>query len=143
MSISSDLVTLNSAITQLMRTIRRIDDAQGFGRARLSALAVLHFGGSYSLTELARQEMVSRATMHHVVAGMERDGLISRQPDSNDARSQRIELTKRGTATILGAHSARIDFLRSLLAGTSHEDLAIVAKTLSRIRDNALSSLFE
>ena len=143
MSISSDLVTLNSAITQLMRVIRGIDDSQGMGRARLSALAVLHFGGSCSLTKLAQQEMVSRATMHHVVAGLEREGLILRKLDSKDSRRQQIVLTKRGTATILRAHKARIDFLQSMLQETSRQDLSVATKVLSRIRDNALSAVSE
>ena len=142
MSISTDLVTLNSAVTQLMRTIRRVDDAQGIGPARLSALAVLHFGGPCSLTELAHQEMVTRATMHHIVAGLERDGYISRKPDKRDARSQSIELTRRGTAVITKAHSARIDFYRSLLEGTSGEELAVATKVLSRLRDCAQSKVF-
>ena len=136
-----NLLTLNSAITQLMRMIRLVDEAQGVGRARLSALAVLHFGGPSSLTELAEREMVSRATMHHVVAGLERDGHVSRKPDSNDARSQRIELTEEGTSVISEAHIARIEFLRSLLTGTSPEDLATTAKVLSKIRDNASSKI--
>ncbi|MGI9324902.1 MAG: MarR family winged helix-turn-helix transcriptional regulator [Pseudomonadales bacterium] len=137
MSISSDLVTLNSAITQLMRTFRWVDEAQGVGRARLSALAVLHFSGSCSLSELARAEMVTRATMHHVVAGLEGDELIVRLPNREDARSQRIELTKLGRRVITAAHQARLDFLRSLIPGTSAAELANAAKVLSRLRDNA------
>ncbi len=137
MSISTDLVTLNSAMTQLMRSIRRVDDAQGIGRARLSALAVLHFGGPSSLTELADREMVSRATMHHIVAGLERDGHITRRPDNKDARSRRIELTKKGTAAISEAHRARIEYLGSLLTGTQRAELNTAAKVLSRIRDCA------
>ncbi len=143
MSISTDLVKLNSAVTQLMRTIRRVDDSQGVGPARLSALAVLHFGGPCSLTELARKEMVSRATMHHIIAGLESDGHISRKANKVDARRQRIELTKRGTGVIIEAHRARIEFYRSLLQGTSAQELAIAAEVLSRIRDCANSEVNE
>ena len=78
MSRTENLVTLNSAMTQLMRSIRQVDEMQGIGRARLSALAVLHFGGPCNLSTLAEREMVTRATMHHVIAGLEQDALIRR-----------------------------------------------------------------
>ena len=55
MSIDRDLIKLNSAMTQLMRAIRSVDESSGVGRARLSALAVLHFGGPCSPTELAKK----------------------------------------------------------------------------------------
>jgi DNA-binding MarR family transcriptional regulator len=87
--------------------------------------------------------MVTRATMHHIVAGLERDGYISRKPDMSDARSQSIELTRQGTAVITKAHSARIDFYRSVLEGTSGEDLTTTANVLSRIRDRAKSKVIQ
>jgi DNA-binding MarR family transcriptional regulator len=133
------LLTINSAMTQLMRRIRRIDEVQGVGRARLSALAVLHFGGSCSLSELAATEMVSRATMHHVVNGLEEDSLIRRSADPADARRQIISLTSRGTRVIRRAHQARIDYLAELTSDLGGEQLAIAAGVLNRLRNNAAS----
>ncbi|MEJ2087540.1 MAG: MarR family transcriptional regulator [Gammaproteobacteria bacterium] len=131
------LLTINSAMTQLMRRIRRVDEAQGAGRARLSALAVLHFGGSCSLSDLAATEMVSRATMHHVVNGLEDDGLVRRSMDPEDARRQIITLTRKGTGVITRAHRARIDYLRSVALDVSAEELAIAASVLDRLRGAA------
>lgn len=136
-SVTDHLVAVNSALTRLSRRIRRIDADQGVGRARLSALAVLHFGGSCSVSELARAEMVSRVTMHHVVNGLENEGLVRRQADHTDRRRQSISLTREGRATIRRAHRARIDYLRTLLTDVSVEELEITARTLTRMRDNA------
>ena len=138
MSTRADAVlTINSAITQLMRRIRRIDEAQGIGRARLSALAVLHFGGPCSLTELAETEMVSRATMHHVVQGLATDRLIRRSNDPHDARRQVISLTARGRALINRAHRARLQYLAELTDGITTADLWSTARTLDRLRTAA------
>ena len=118
MSTHSDhALRLNSKITHLMRRIRHIDESQGVGRARLSALAVLHFGGPHSLTELARTELVTPATMHHVIKGLLNDKLVRKIPDPTDKRRQEIHLTKKGEKVIKKAHAARLTFLDSLLAG--------------------------
>jgi len=137
MSTNDSLLILNSAMTQLMRGIRHVDDAQGIGRARLSALAVLHFGGSCTLSELAAQEMVSRATMHHVLNGLETDGLVRREPDRRDGRRQLVRLTRRGRAAIRKAHQARISWLEALAAGMDAEGLADAARVMDELRNRA------
>lgn len=140
MSNTDDLVTLNSAMTQLMRRIRRIDERQGIGRARLAALAVLHFGGECTLTELAEAEMVSRATMHHIVNGLEGDGYLQRDKDDGDRRRQVLRLTRRGTKAIERAHSARIAYLEHLAMGTDVAELAGAARILDRLRTRAAAN---
>jgi DNA-binding MarR family transcriptional regulator len=137
MSTEQDLIILNSALTQLMRWIRRVDERQGLGRARLSALAVLHFGGACSLSDLAESEMVSRATMHHVVKGLENEGLVRRTADDGDARRQVIRLTRRGSRLIQSAHGARIAYLQRLAADLDPVELATTAKVLDQLRVNA------
>ncbi|MGE0621058.1 MAG: MarR family winged helix-turn-helix transcriptional regulator [Pseudomonadales bacterium] len=137
MSTSASLTTLNSAMTQLMRAIRRVDEAQGIGRARLSALAVLHFGGRCTSSELAAQEMVSRATMHHILKGLEADGLVQRRPDRDDGRRQLVCLTRQGRAAIRKAHRARISWLEQLAAGMDAADLEKAALALDTLRNRS------
>jgi len=135
MSTKQQIVTINSAMTQLMRHIRRIDEQQGIGRARLSALAVLKFGGECTLSELAESEMVSRATMHHVIKGLVKDGLVDRTVDSNDARRQLICLTKKGRQTIEAAHRDRISYLQQLASGLNEQEIATTANVLDAMRN--------
>ena len=114
---SRHALLLNSKITHLIRRIRHVDESQGIGRARLSALAVLNFGGPCSLTELARAELVTPTTMHHVIKGLLNNKLVRKVPDPSDKRRQEIHLTAKGRKVILKAHAARVTFLESLLAG--------------------------
>jgi len=137
MSTKQQLLIINSAMTQLMRHVRRIDEQQGIGRARLSALAVLVFGGEHTLTQLAESEMVSRATMHHVVNGLEADELVRRQADASDGRRQLIRVTKKGKRVIDVAHRARISYLTKLASGLSEADLAATASTLDAMRNES------
>ncbi len=115
---------INSSVTHLIRRIRRIDEAQGVGRARLSALAVLHFSGPCSMTELAEAELVTPTTMHHVIKGLMQDKLIRKVPDKQDKRRQFINLTAKGRRVIVKAHRARIDFLNALLEGQPRNRIA-------------------
>ncbi len=137
MSIEQSIYTLNSAMTQLMRHIRLIDEQQQVGRARLSVLAVLHFGGNRSLSELAATEMVKRSTMHHIVKGLESDKLVKRDRDPVDARRQIVTLTGRGRAKIKSAHRARIAYLTELAAGLDPEDLEAAANALDALRNES------
>ncbi|MEM7366583.1 MAG: MarR family transcriptional regulator [Pseudomonadota bacterium] len=137
MSSHDDLVVINSAITQLMRRIARVDNQQGIGKARLSALAVLHFGGPCTMSELAESEMVSRPTMHHVVKGLESDGYVRRITDARDARRQIIRLTAKGTRTIERAHAARIQFLSEIAKDIDRAEIREAAKVLDQLRNNA------
>lgn len=119
---------LNTAVTRLGRRIRRIDDAQSIGRARLSALSVLVFGGPCALTELATEEMVSAATMHHVVKGLIKDGLAAKSADRADGRRAMISATRKGTRFMEDARAARLAFYLSCLETLSADDRAAVAR---------------
>ena len=117
---------LNSAITHLSRRIRRIDDRQQIGRARLSALSVLVFGGPRTLTELADDEMVSLATMHHVVNGLVELKLAKKRAHESDGRKSVIEATRAGFRFMEEARQARLDFyIGKLDALTDSERLAV------------------
>ena len=137
MSMHSQILTINSAITQLMRHVRVIDEKQGIGRARLSVLAVLRFGGEQTLSHLAESEMVSRATMHHVINGLEEEGLVWRQADPQDGRRQLVRLTTEGRKKIEVAHKARISYFKQLVVGLDMEDLRKTADTLDAMRNES------
>lgn len=119
---------LNTAVTRLGRRIRRIDDQQDIGRARLSALSVLVFGGPRSMSDLAKEEMVSTATIHHVVKGLEDLKLASRSVDSADARRYLISATAKGVSFMEDAREARLVFYRHKLSGLSPVERDAIAQ---------------
>jgi DNA-binding MarR family transcriptional regulator len=86
---------LNSMAVHLLRRLRREDVALGVTAARLSALAVLVYGGPQTLRELAGREQVTAPTMTRIVDALVRDGLATRVAGEQDRRSVRIEATKR------------------------------------------------
>ena len=110
----TEISRLNSAVTHLIRRIRRI-------------------AGSSTLTERAATELGTRPTMHHIVNGLERDGLVRRMPDAEDGRRQRVELTREGRAAIVKAHRARLEFLEGLAMDVTLADLATTVRCLEAL----------
>ena len=84
---------LHSAAIHLLRRLRREDDATGLSPARLSALSVVVFGGPLRISDLARAEQVRTPTITPIVAALEADGLIAREPDARDARASILRAT--------------------------------------------------
>lgn len=121
-------VALNTATTHLGRRIRRIDDHQEIGRAQLSALSVLVFGGPRTMGDLARDEMVSPATMHHVVAGLVEKKLAKRLRDPGDKRKMVIQATRAGIRFMEKARRARLDFYSEELKTLSETERQAVAR---------------
>ncbi len=87
---------LASISTVLQRHLSRADAGEGLTRARLSALALLVLGGPRTLGELAAAEHVRPPTMTRLIHAMEADGLVTRRPNPDDARSVVIEATSKG-----------------------------------------------
>ncbi len=108
---------LHSAVLHLLRRLAREDRASGQSPARLSALSVLVFGGPRAIGRLARDEGVSAPTMTRLVAGLERDGLVTRTADRDDRRSQRIAATERGREILVAGRARRVQALETLLVG--------------------------
>lgn len=131
---------IHSAAIHLLRRVREVDaEAMGISPARASALSVLVFAGPRSLTELARAERVTSATMSRLVGAMEREGLVRRYPDVDDARAIRLEPTAKARRILERGRARRLDLLESLLYEASASEVEAV-RTAATVVEDALSS---
>lgn len=117
---------LHSLAIHLLRRLRREDELSGLTPPRLSALSVIVFGGPVTLGQLAKAEQVSAPTMTRLVAGMERDGLVRRKPDSQDKRVVWIESTARGSRILQEGRRRRVTLLARQLAQLNRSQLAVI-----------------
>ena len=118
---------IHSAAIHLLRRVREVDTkAMGLSPSRASALSVLVFGGARSLTELAYAERVTPATMSKLVTGLERDGLVRRHPDVNDARAIRIESTAKARRLLERGRASRLALLERLLSEVDDDEIEAV-----------------
>lgn len=119
---------LNSATIHLLRRAARTDVEAGIGPAQLSALSVLVFGGSTTLSGLAEAEQVTPATMSRVVKALAESGLVSKEPSGRDGRSLRISATPAGRRLMQAARRRRIRVLTERLATLPEQDLAALGR---------------
>jgi DNA-binding MarR family transcriptional regulator len=127
---------VHSAAIHLLRRLRRQDRATGLSPARASALSVLVFGGPVTLSRLADAEQVSTPTMTRLVAGLERDGLLRREPDSADRRLVWLHPTPKGIRTLQEGRRRRVEDLAARLASLPPQEIETIgraAEILERI----------
>ena len=131
---------IHSAAIHLLRRVHEVDArAMGISPARASALSVLVFGGSRSLTALAQAERVTPATMSKLVAAMEREGLVRRERDRDDARAVSLEATAKGRRILERGRASRLDLLERLLADSTVAEIDAV-RTAAEVVERALQS---
>jgi DNA-binding MarR family transcriptional regulator len=118
---------LHSAAIHLLRRLRIEDGALGISAPRLSALSVVVFAGPIPIGELAGAEGVRPPTMTRLVDGLERDGLVKREPDPDDRRGVIVRATPKGVRTLTRGRARRVEVLAEQLRTFPREDLATLA----------------
>jgi DNA-binding MarR family transcriptional regulator len=97
-----------------------------------TALSVLRRGGELSNAQLSRRVLVTPQSAIKVITGLERKGLIERQPDPDHGRILRARITKEGGALLDAcdrvADAMEADMLEGLSA-KEREQLSSALKT--------------
>ena len=119
---------LHSAALHLLRRLRAEDDPLGISPPRLSALSVVVYAGPISIGELAATEGVRPPTMTRLVDGLERDGLVTREPRADDRRTVAVRATRKGVRTLTRGRTRRVKVLAEQLETLTHEDLSALAR---------------
>lgn len=107
---------------------------------QLKVLSVLGVRDSRSAQELTASLNVSAATMTGIVDRLVAQGMVSRREDPQDRRVRRIELTDRGRAVLNDLQEAGRTHTRHLLSGLDTDELAALAKILTKLTRFARAS---
>jgi DNA-binding MarR family transcriptional regulator len=130
---------LHSAAIHLLRRLRTEDEALGVSPPRLSALSVVVFAGPLPIGELAAAEGVRPPTMTRLVDGLERGGLVRREPDPDDRRGVVVRATPKGVRTLTRGRARRVEALAERLRSLSAHDLATLARA-AHLLERAMTS---
>src|SRR3954467_12220457 len=90
---SSPTFWINHASRLLMRRFEQRLRPLDFGMAYLPVVVALQENGALLQKQLAQHAHVEQPTMAALLARMERDGLISREPHPSDKRASQISLS--------------------------------------------------
>src|SRR5919204_558049 len=97
------------------------------------ATGVIDMYAGPSEGELARRALLSKQTMTTLVRRLERDGLVERRPDPDDARAALIFLTPRARAFEPVAAEALAELDREVAALVAPRERAALARALQRL----------
>ena len=127
--------------SRIARAFARIGDVRlrelGFATAQLPVLTALKDGARLSQTELARWAKVEQPTMAQLLARMERDGIIRREPDPRDRRASIIALTDEARAKLPAGQAILEAGNREAMRGLSEAEVATLIGLLQRVLANA------
>ena len=87
-------------------------------------------------SKLSESTLRDRPTMSRIIDTMEKGGLVQRQPDQNDARSNLIKLTRAGKALQPKLVPLAQKLVAQLEQGIPARDLELTHRTLSRMLAN-------
>ena len=124
---------LHSAAIHLLRRLRREDDASGLAAPKLSALSVVVHAGPLTLGALAAAEQVRPPTMTRIVAALEGEGLVTREPDPNDGRITRVRATARGSRVLEQGRARRVAALAQALSELPATDRSTLERAVAII----------
>jgi DNA-binding MarR family transcriptional regulator len=124
---------LHSAAIHLLRRVRVRDVELGLSGPRLSSLSVVVFAGPLTVGELAAAEQVRSPTMTRLVDGLEREGLVTREPNPADARSVLVRATPTGRLVLSRGRAARIGDLAARLTALDAPSLATLREASALI----------
>lgn len=134
------LLTPGHLISLAARGFARLSEARlkplGFGIGHLPVLVALQDGGASTQRDLARFARIEQPPMAQMLARMERDGLIEREPDPADGRSTRITLTEIARARLPEAVTVLLEGNKEALSGFTAEETTVLVTLLSRLIAN-------
>jgi DNA-binding MarR family transcriptional regulator len=130
------LYAATSVIEREMRRFLRARFAMTLPRFDLMA-ALERAPDGLTMGELSRRLMVSGGNVTSIVAGLERDGLVSRRSPASDRRTSYVALTERGHMAFAEMAREHERWIDQLLAEVADEDVDGLTELLAGLKYEA------
>jgi len=135
------IAAIARGVLRLGRRLRSERPADSVSLSALGILGTLRRRGPLLAVDLATLERLKPQSLTRLLAGMERAGLIERQPSVLDGRARSIALTASGRATLRRDLEARRDWLAGAVARTltsgEQDQLARAAQLMLKVSEDA------
>jgi DNA-binding MarR family transcriptional regulator len=125
--------------TQFFRMHRLMDrrlGQHGVSLARFKFLMFLKKEGTSRAADMADLLALAPRTVTEGLDGLERDGLVRRDPDPNDRRAKQVSLTTEGARAVTAIEPLRDEMLGRILGTLSNRDRADLRRVFQRIDSN-------
>lgn len=127
---------MNRIMGRYNASLREEMGALGLTTAKMRALATLSVIERPLIRELAVFSVVEQSTLSRALDGLAADGLIRREPDAQDSRATRVQITEAGRMAFetLWPHMARAH--EDMFRGIPEDERAAFVATLQKILGN-------
>jgi len=130
-----DLLTDIARLHAMLR--RRFDRAmmeQGASLARTKMLLVIRAeGGSLRAADIADRFGLAPRTVTEALDGLEREGLIVREPDPADRRAKRLKITPAGEAAVAVTEPLRKQLAKEVMGVLDRDELIRVHAAIRKL----------
>jgi len=130
-----DLVIALYRLSRVQRAIAREALAE-LGGQGFAALAVVHREGPVRVSTVAEQLSVDLSVASRQVGALTLAGYVEREPDPEDRRATRINLTPEGTRVLRDSHRRMVAITATAVQEWSAEDVTSLAAQLERLRED-------
>lgn len=110
----------------------------GLHRGQYAVLRALWREDGLTQPELTTRSHVGAATTSKITQGMEEAGLVQHRRDDTDQRVSRVHLTEKGRALEGAAEQIRRRLEAETFLDLSEEEMATLAATFRRMRENLM-----
>jgi DNA-binding MarR family transcriptional regulator len=115
------------------RLIDRIMTAHGASFARARILSEVARAGALRSIDLAVSFGYAPRTVTEAIDGLERDGLVRRNPDPGDRRAKRISLTPAGHAAVKAAEASRLQYMQDVFGILSADECDEIVRVVGKL----------
>ncbi len=138
-----DIPTLT--VSRIARMLVKLDDERlrpmGITSSQLPVLVALKNGERRTQKELTQIAGVEQPSMAQLLARMERDGLVVREPSLEDKRSSLVRLTDAAMDQLEPGRQALRIIDEEACLGFTAEEKSVLASLLSRMESNVEAAL--
>jgi DNA-binding MarR family transcriptional regulator len=118
----------------LLRRVRGEAGGEGLSWSQAAALARLDRTGAMTTAELARAEMVKPQSMGSLLAELEQEGLVQRQPHPSDGRQILVTLTPAGSEARRQRHAAKLAWLTAEIDRLDADERRTLCAAIALVR---------
>jgi DNA-binding MarR family transcriptional regulator len=125
-----DVDRLTTVIEDFNTLFIRLPSVQRFNFSTLSVLHTLDRSGPLRLTALLATEQLKQPALTSLVAKLEQDGFVQREPDPTDGRASLLSLTEAGQEIVRSRHAHRVTKLTALVQQLTPDERAVLAGSI-------------
>lgn len=115
------------------RVLDRIMTERGASYARAKLLMFIVPQGFCRSTDIAAHFGYAPRTVTEAIDGLERDGLVRREPDPDDRRAKRISLTDLGRTIADAAEQSRRDYVETVFSALDEAERVEIVRLVAKL----------